>query len=155
DTGRWAQNRLFEGGDQVDRLVGAQARQKQVRNRAVSEAVLGPGGHGQGEGLHDTASGPDGLGLVAEVVAELVDTHGGVTVEGGGVELHLSDHACAGFLVGALVVDGGVVVELGGDRVGGQGVGDLDGGVDVETRDVGDHAAEQGDFGRVALGEHT
>src|SRR5699024_4321288 len=63
--------------------------------------------------------------------------------------------ACAGFLVGDLVVDGGVVVELGGDRVGGQGVGDLDGGVDVETRDVGDHAAEQGDFGRVALGEHT
>lgn len=56
-------------------------------------------------------------------------------------------------VVGVLVVDRGVVVEFGAHGVGGQGMRDLNGGVDVQGWQVGDHAAEQGDLGRVPGGQ--
>src|SRR5690606_37614002 len=131
---------FFECAHEVDGLGFPEFDQYRVGQGAVGEGVLFAGGHAGHEGPHERFHRAAGGQRVAQVVLQPVHVHGGVPVQGGGVELDGADHAGAGFfLVLIAVVHGGVVDVLVLHRVDADGVRDLGGGVDVEVGDVGDH----------------
>nr|WP_245642720.1 hypothetical protein [Nonomuraea candida] len=101
--------------------------------------------------LDEGIDGVQGGRAVAEVADQGGHVDGGVAVQGGGVETDGADHAGAGLLLEVLVVDRSVVIEFQVHGVGGERVRNLDGGVDVEGGDVGDHPSEHGHVHRVAL----
>ena len=141
-TGCRGGDRLFKRAAEVDRLVGAQRYIDGVGQGTVGKGILLAGGHRADESLSKGADDAR-YGLAAQLCLQFLHIDGGVAVKRRRIVFHCAQVPSAGVILRRTVVDGGEIIIFVLHGVGGDAVRHLCGGVVVQRRVAGYHAAKQ------------